>query len=518
MTSLLELERGIYRRLREEPTLLDDPGVQRDLKELEALKRENPLQFFEPHSREQRQFFAARTSIIAAFAGNRFGKTTALSVRALIECLPPEFLPDRLKAFKRFGSGGEPVSGWIMCPTGEKIYDTFKPTIEKWVPKAALRGGRWDKSWNGEREMLTFANGSTINFKTYKQDPSTLGGAAIHFCGYDEPPPKKHRGEGKMRLVDYAGYEMFAMTPLEVNTGWTRRDIWRKREAANITVIKASIHDNPYLTDEAKEEALSIYPEHERKAREFGDFLDFGGLIYPDFSRCVLPHDHGLVVCRGNEHMLDPEFVRSIDDHVVGIDPGIRNAGFSFSAYDNENVKWMWADGKLQDCTPREYAEFARATLSRWGVPEEKVSFVADPAARSRGQTNAETVLSSLALERIYANAGQNDVHAGIGQMRTRMQYGRYWVGPNCRYIQDEADDYAAKEPGEHDDDSHLVPQKGNDHVLDADRYSCMERFWDPVMEDQAPQRNLGWRPNQAPPSHALRGGNNAAAPLGSMS
>jgi hypothetical protein len=32
------------------------------------------------------------------------------------------------------------------------------------------------------------------------------------------------------RLVDYGGYELFAMTPLKANTGWIRREIFKKRE------------------------------------------------------------------------------------------------------------------------------------------------------------------------------------------------------------------------------------------------------------------------------------------------
>jgi type IV secretory pathway VirJ component len=73
--------------------------------------------------------------------------------------------------------------------------------------------------------------------------------------------------------------------------------------------------------------------------------------------------------------------------------------------------------------------------------------------------------------------------------------------------------------PFRHYESSHMVPIKGNDHVLDADRYSAMERFWDPIMEDSAPNNPLGWKPNTAPAVSSLRGnGFGAAAPLGSMS
>jgi phage terminase large subunit-like protein len=56
----------------------------------------------------------------------------------------------------------------------------------------------------------------------------TLGGATLHWVGYDEPPPREHRDEAMTRLLVHDGYEMFAMTPLKVNTGWIRRDIYKQ--------------------------------------------------------------------------------------------------------------------------------------------------------------------------------------------------------------------------------------------------------------------------------------------------
>jgi hypothetical protein len=149
--------------------------------ELQALYQEaleiiesNPLQRFDPHSTPQRDFITADTPIVAAFAGNRFGKSTALAVCGLRESLNRGILPSLLHQTKRFEA---PTSGWILCPTEDKIYDSLKPAFEKWCPKSELHGGDWGKAFNGQRLELRFKNGSTIAFKTYKQDPSTLGGA-----------------------------------------------------------------------------------------------------------------------------------------------------------------------------------------------------------------------------------------------------------------------------------------------------------------------------------------------------
>ena len=484
----------------------DKAYVDRELAAYEALVERNPLQAFEPHSPAQREFLEARTAIIAAFAGNRFGKTTSLIVKSLAQLVPADFLPSHLRHYKRFDA---PCSGWLVVPTTDKLYDTMIPALQKWTPKDALVQGRWDKSWSKERRQLNFACGSTLACKTYEQDASTLGGAALHFVGYDEPPPKLHREECMTRLVDHGGFEMFAMTPLKTNTGWIRRDIWRNRESPDITVIKGSMHDNPLLDEASKQRLLGSLSDLWRRAREFGDFVDVGGLIYPDFERCVASEDVA-------KEWLERPVLRRDDagrpvygqslvqmwDVVVGIDPGIRNAGFVFVGFDRDETAHVFDALLLQDSTAKEYAVAIRAKLARWGLSTSRVSFVADPASRQRGQTNAETVMSALAQEGIFCNPGQNDVQAGIDQMRARMAHDRLRISPERNPgllgLRAEAEDYAAKEPDEGRDDSHMEVVKSNDHRLDALRYAVMERFWDPVVEAEAPKQMLGFDPTRA--------------------
>lgn len=463
----------------------NDPEAQKELALVEALLEENPLQGFEPHSDAQREFLEAATAIVLALAGNRFGKSTILIIKALIQLVDRECLPVRLRAWKRFDP---PVHGWIICPTTDKMYDSMLPTLQKWCPRSQLLGQQWagakGGAWSKERRQVTFANGSTLAFKTYEQHESTLGGAALHFVGYDEPPPLRHREECMTRLADFGGFEMFAMTPLKTNTGWIRRDIFKNREAPHITVVRGSMHDNPTLNKETVELLLNSYSSDLwRRAREFGDFVDVGGLIYPDFDRCV------------EKKPFSPEFLRSLDV-VVGIDPGIRNCGLIWVGFDGELVAHVFHEELLQDKVAADYCSTIRDVNGRLGL--KNVSYVVDPAAKQRAQANGMTVLSEINKAGVYPNLGQNDHELGFGQMRVRMQNARFKVSPQCFLLRDQADDYAAKEPEEGRDDSHLEPIKGNDHLLDALRYAVLERFWDPVMEAQAPERQLGFNPTVA--------------------
>ena len=479
----------------------DTPEVQAIARDLLAMVETNPLSAFRPHSDAQRTFVEARTPIVAAFAGNRFGKSTALVVSALRELLDGKDLPGWLAKSKRYEA---PVDGWIICPTDDKIYDSMMPALRKWCPQGALKGGNFDKGWNGARNILSFKNGSTLSFKTYKQDPSTLGGAELRFVGYDEPPPQTHREEARMRLMG-GGFEMFAMTPLKTNTGYVRRVIWKQREAPNITVVKGSIHDNPTLDPAMIGEALGDMSDLWRRAREFGDFVDVGGLIYPEFERCVV------------DEPWRPEFIQGLEV-VVGIDPGIRNCGLVWVGFDRDLTAHVFHAELLQDSTALDYVKRIREVNGRWGV--RSPFYVIDPASKQRAQANGMTVLSEINKAGLFPTLGKNDHELGFGQLRIRMAANpkRFLVSPapECMGLRDEADEYAAKEPEEGKDDSHLDPVKGNDHRMDAMRYAVMARFWDPVLEERAPLQSLGWDIGSVPDLSGYREPEEAH-PMGGM-
>lgn len=490
--------------------VLDQPDVQRLLAELSRLVRGNPLQAFAPHParedgyRPQFDFLAAQTPIVAAFAGNRFGKSTSLAVRSLIECVDVSCLPASLRPFKRWFAGEnapDGVFGRVVNPSLGLIPTVMLPPFQKWVPKDQLWGKSWAKAWAKQDRILRFANGSFIEFMAYEQDLDKFGGAARHFVGYDEPPPADIRTECMWRTVDYGGYEMFAMTPLKSNTGWVRRDIWRQREDPDITVVRGSVHDNPTADKKTTARALAaITNEAERRAREFGDFADFGGLVYPDFERSVIDD-------------LPTARVQGWDV-VVGIDPGVRNCGITFHGFDSMGVMVTFDERLVKDGTPERYVEVIDDKLSRWGLRREDVSFVIDPAARQRSQVNAETVDSALMRLGVFCEHGQNSVDAGVQQVRSRMMHARYFCFRSCVGLRDEADEYAAEDR----DDGEFKIVKTNDHRLDSLRYVAMSRPFFPEEEDAVGESNLGWRPNVAPPSSRLVGTAGSVPPMGSMS
>jgi hypothetical protein len=148
-------------------------------------------------------------------------------------------------------------------------------------------------------------------------------------------------------------------------------------------VVRGSMHDNPLrITEGPGPDPQPVRDDLWRQAREFGDFVDMGGLIYPEWERPRPSAGPGAGQVVG-----DP----------VGIDPGIRNAGFAFVGFDDENV----ATSSMRASCRTRRSRITRSSSARssryWGIELEDVTFVIDPAARSRSQVNAETVQSALA-------------------------------------------------------------------------------------------------------------------------
>jgi phage terminase large subunit-like protein len=479
--------------------------VEREWAKIEAIYEADPLQTFEPNCAEQRRFMAAQTKTQAAFAGNQAGKTTALVVKALIQVTRRDSLPERLRPYKRFEN---PVFGRLVNPGAKQLTNTLLPAFRQWCPKHILKGGSFDTSWSSQQQVLNFADGSFIDFLTYETDLDKFGGPQRHFLGYDEPPPRDIRDEGLARLTRYGGFEMFAMTPLKANTGWVRRDIWRQRESPDITVAKWSIHDNQALNAEQVRYFLDSLPNDLwRRAREYGDFVEVGGLIYPNFEDAVLKDVS--VVPEEARHELMARVTHS--DVVVGIDPGLRNAAFVWVAFDRDGKALVFDEVLLQQSYPEDYAKAIRAKNAEWKLDEREIVYVIDPAYRVRGQAGGENVESALGREGIYCVPGHNPVEAGCMEWRQRMEGGMCEVSPACVGLRDEADEYAMED---REDGVFKEVRNDNSHRLDAGRYVFMYRTWSPDEEIQdAP---LGWVPGEMPALDTF-GTREVVGPMGEM-
>jgi hypothetical protein len=501
-----------------DPALLErlPPEKQHLLEEVQAALTEiyagNPLESFHAcaehcgsplcHPREkQHEFMAAMTRIVAAFAGNRFGKTVANVVWAIIQHTPDDMLPERLRVFKRPRDARHgPVMGRYLVPTQKAIITIILPELRRWCPAALLKKGEWSKAWSTQHNILYFDDGGLLEFYTYESDPSSMVGASRDYVIYDEPPPEGHWRECLIRTTDRAGCHRFGMTPVNLKgsgISWLKDEILDRADDPNVTVVRATIHDNPLLSREEIAFTLAQYPEDERQAREFGDFIHFGGMVYPGGFRSVLVKDPAPADLRYR-------------DIVVGIDPGLKNAAFVWVAFDEDNRALAFDDVLLQEKTPIDYAKAIRFINSKWELKKPPI-YVIDPAARQRSLTNAESVQNELLRQGVPTMNGQNDVQAGVQQVRRRIQEGGFFVAASCAGLRWEADRYLMQDR----DDGEFAVVKENDHRMDALRYAVMSRPW--YRDLAAKLREEQFRPGQAPSLAWLMAHNRTTEPHGPL-
>ena len=357
------------------------------------------------------------------------------------------------------------------------MVDNLIPTMQAWCPQSMLRGNSWNKAWDKAHNVLHFKDKGRIGVYTYKQDPNTMGSSALDYVAYDEPPPEPVRNECLARLIDRDGFEMFAMTPVNMvggGIGWIYRKIYKRREHPDVTVVRGSGHDNPSISKRALERILSQFPEEERRAREFGEFMHFGGMVYPGgFEGKLKPP-------------LRPEELEH-HDVVVGIDPGLRKCAVVWVVFDNDSRAVAFEEALIEEGTPADWAEAIRQRNAKWRIRDP--IYVVDPSAgnRSPASDDKASVLDLFYREGIFPMKANNAVFAGVSQVRLRLQDGGLFVAENCRHLRDEAEEY--REEDRPDEEFKVV--KENDHHLDALRYALMSRPW--VVDLPEDRRPLGW-------------------------
>lgn len=436
----------------------------------------NPMTNYFP-SAKQRALLDAWTAIVAAFAGNRFGKTSAGVIKCLIDALDEQDVPDHLRHFKKWDP---PFSCWILAPTLEdSIEQVIIPEIKKWVPESALMGGSWEKGYQVGRRQLIFRNGSKFKFFTYKQDAETLTGAAVNRIWYDEPPPQKHRNEAMMRLSTLNGDELFTMTPLH-GVSWLQKAIWKERHDPTITVIKGSGLDNPIVNKESHLRIISQYPEEEQQARLHGDFVFFSGRIFPEFNH--------------KDHVVPEIMPRDLAEHevIVSIDPGWDH-GFAvtFNAFDINGCCLTFDEIHGRKMTIAQLVPKIKDRLAYWRI--DPAYFLID--GKGGRQTSVITGYSAkkeFSRWGIFCRYAKNDPHSwmpSVNRMRDMLatidengepRSPRLKATENCTYTIDGYLSYHFKSDAQDEsrEDSTPRPYKKDDDELDTVRYAVMSRTY----------------------------------------
>lgn len=454
-----------------------------DLSEKVARQSREPnILAYSPHEK-QKAFHESESHIRLYIGGNRSGKTYgsvvediwwATGTHPFRETPPP------------------PLRGRVVgvdFPRG--IDQIILPLFKRLTTASQLRGGSWDKAYDNYKRILTFANGSTIEFMSYEMKTEKFAGTSRHFVHFDEEPPKHIYDECMARLIDTEGDAWISMTPVEGIT-WLYDKIYKPVKDAEdrelllgspvlgevttslgleTTIIEVSTDENPHLTELGKKRFFSTLDEKDREARSRGSFLQKSGRVFPKFNRVT----HVISKIENPKVYFKNCLIYTSVDH-----------GW------NNPTAWLWhavrPDGTVitfgehfrSHMTIGEHCQIVEQKEALWNiVPDHRTG---DPAMKQTSGITGTSVAMEYAERGIYLELDSvpRDVATGLARMQqyfvVDISGSPHWfITEDCVNFIRELEGLHFKKfvskKAEYDNNVHEEIQKKDDHTFDSARY-----------------------------------------------
>ena len=364
-----------------QPVVLDREALIRELQNGLKQQAARPnLYAYHPHAKQQK-FHKATAHSRLYIGGNRSGKTTGGVAEDL-------FWITGKHPYREIPAG--PIRGRVVVVDfTQGLNAIILPEFKRWTPPSFLIDGSWDKSWDKNNRILTFANGSFIEFMSYEQDLEKFAGTSRHFVHYDEEPPKHIYNECQARLIDTGGSSWITMTPVEGMT-WVYDDLYRpgtQGKDPDISVVEVDMLENPYINKDDAERYLKTLSKEERNAREHGTFVQLGGRVYKEFSRAT--------------HVVEPCVPSKEWEWYVSIDHGFNNpTAMLWHAVSPDNQVITFSEHYKSEMTIEEHAKEFHARNAMFGrVPD---IVCGDPAMSQRSAITGTSIIEEYAKHGVY--------------------------------------------------------------------------------------------------------------------
>lgn len=187
----------------------------------------------------------------------------------------------------------EPVKWWAGGKNGQSMRDTVQRTLlgevndlgTGMIPghlildvKKAVHGVPDQMETIFVKHVPTGGT-SRITLKTYDQGRERWQGETLHGVWFDEEPPMDIYSEGKTRVQVKCGMVYLTFTPLLGMSEVVVR--FMKEKPPGTVIISMTIHDVEHYSPEARAAIIAGYPAHERKARAMGVPIMGDGMVFP---------------------------------------------------------------------------------------------------------------------------------------------------------------------------------------------------------------------------------------------
>lgn len=393
------------RRLLPSSTQLEKLSRER-LIELATLKKKlahliltDPSRFYKPNPGGQREFQTwwdhdSAKRILLFLAGNKTGKTTggALLMGERLWGKPLWGRESRTLAYQT------PATGIVFTEDFESHRDTILPTIQSWWPKSIIR--RVVRNAQNCPTELILENDSVLKFKTYAQGSETAEGKDWNQVWFDEPPPHSVYTAAFRGIVSTGGRMYVTATLLK--EAW----LFDEQEKDYAQFFAAEIHDNEWISQEAKTAFLDSLSDEEREVRESGKPFSLTGLIYKYFAD-------------RDPYVIPPFELPERWPYFIGVDPHERRPVHVLFCTLNPHSEIIVLDYLLARGDTDTIIQKCRDKEKELGIPSPIRLCIMDPnrgAAKQINQISWEQVFSEAGYDVVL---GQDDLNIGHSAMYT---------------------------------------------------------------------------------------------------
>lgn len=242
------------------------------LDEKERRLKENPLLYCKRHPK-QLEAHESLKPIRSLFWGNRVGKTEWGGMETA-EYATLHHPTRELRA---------PFEIWSASPSFDVQEHTTQQKLLRYIPEKDIAHVEYLRGKIIKK--LTLKNGVVILFKSYEQGREKFQGAGVRLIWFDEEPPQDIWDECFVRVE--AGQPLdviLTMTAIKGMT-WVYSRIYQDTSNSDLFVSTAGWDDNPYLTEQQKQQMARGLSPASLKVRREGKFTKRVGLVCSWFDR-----------------------------------------------------------------------------------------------------------------------------------------------------------------------------------------------------------------------------------------
>lgn len=292
-----------------------------------------------------------------------------------------------------------------------------------------------------------------IKLKYYEQGREKFQADTVDWIWLDEECDESIYTEALTRTNATGGFLFMTFTPLRGMSSVVRRFLMEKSD--DRADICMTIEDVGHISEAERKKIIASYPAHEREARTKGIPILGSGRIFP-----IAEAD---IACDA----LDPKLVPNHWSHIGGLDFGWDHPTAAVRLlYDPDgDVIYVTHAYKRKEATPLQHAAaikpWARDMFFAW--PHDGLQHDKGSGEPLKAQYEAQGL--KMLGEHAQFEEGGNSVEAGLMDMLTRMETGRFKV---YRHLVEWFEEFRLY----HRKDGKVV--KEFDDLLSATRYSCM--------------------------------------------